>query len=290
MSDAVTWPNGARCAAMLTFDFDAETLWLSRDPGNADKLGTLSQGEYGARRGVPKILELLRDEGLKATFFTPGWTVETHPEAVDAILSDGHEVGHHGYLHEWVDPAFPDKEEAAIDRGLEAWQKTFNVRPKGYRSPAGEMSANVLKLLAERDFTYDSSLMADVFPYWVQPDVSPRPLVELPWHWSIDDAVYSLFHIKSPRPFFTNEHILSLWLAEFREVYRWGALFNGLMHPQVIGRPARIALLRSLVHALKEFPHVHFGRCIDVAEAWAAAAPAPGATGTGSAATRPDGA
>jgi hypothetical protein len=63
----VKWPNGARCAVMLTFDFDAETLWLSRDPDNARRSGFLSQGVYGAKTGVPKILELLRDERLTGT-------------------------------------------------------------------------------------------------------------------------------------------------------------------------------------------------------------------------------
>jgi len=82
MEREVTWPNGARCAVMLTFDFDAETLWLSRDPANARRPGTLSQGAYGARRGVPKILELLREEGLRATFFVPGWTAEKHTAKV----------------------------------------------------------------------------------------------------------------------------------------------------------------------------------------------------------------
>ena len=266
----VTWPNGAQCAAMLTFDFDAETLWLSRDPENAKRPGTLSQGVYGARRGVPKILELLREEGLKATFFVPGWTAERHTAVVEAILRDGHEVGHHGYLHEWIDPDFPDKEVEALERGLEALKRTVGVTPKGYRSPAGETSGNMIRLLAERGFAYDSSLMTDVFPYrHILDDGTPGP-VELPWHWSIDDAVYSLFAIRQPRPFFTNEHITAMWRAEFRETYRWGGMFNLLMHPQVIGRPARIALLREFVAWLRTFPGLWIATCAEVADAWAA--------------------
>lgn len=106
---AIAWPGGARCAVMLSFDFDAETLWLSRDPTNAKRPGTLSQGTYGAKVGVPKILEVLRDAGVKATFFVPGWTAEKHTGRVEAIVRDGHEVGHHGYLHEWPDPDQPEK-------------------------------------------------------------------------------------------------------------------------------------------------------------------------------------
>lgn len=270
MQREVTWPDGARCAVMLTFDFDAETLWLSRDPANAKRPGTLSQGAYGARRGVPKILELLREEGLRATFFVPGWTAEKHTAKVEAIIRDGHEVGHHGYLHEWIDPDHPDKEVEALDRGLDALERSVGVRPRGYRSPAGETSDNLIRLLAERGFLYDSSLMTDVFPYrHTLDDGRPGP-IELPWHWSIDDAVYSLFHIRNPRPFFTNEHITQLWQAEFRETWRWGGMFNLLMHPQVIGRPARIELLRGFIHWLRDFPDLYFGTCAEVAEAFAA--------------------
>ncbi len=66
------WPKGARCAVMLTFDFDAETLWLARDPRTADLPGVMSQGRYGARVGVPRLLRLLRAEGVRATFYIPG--------------------------------------------------------------------------------------------------------------------------------------------------------------------------------------------------------------------------
>ena len=87
----VIWPNGARCAVMLAFDFDAETLWLSRDPANAKRPGTLSQGTYGAKVGVPKIVETLKDAGVPATFFVPGWTAERHTDKVELVLKDGHD-------------------------------------------------------------------------------------------------------------------------------------------------------------------------------------------------------
>jgi peptidoglycan/xylan/chitin deacetylase (PgdA/CDA1 family) len=144
------WPGGAQCAVMLTFDFDAETLWISRDASNWKRPGTLSQGTYGARVAVPKILELLRELELRGTFFVPGWTAERHTDRVAAILECGHEVGHHGYLHEWINPDDPAAEEAALDRGLEALRKTVGVKPVGYRSPAGETSGNLIRLLAAR--------------------------------------------------------------------------------------------------------------------------------------------
>lgn len=266
----IPWPENARCAVMLTFDFDAETLWLSRNPDNARRPGVLSQGQYGARTGVPKILELLKEEELKATFFVPGWTAEKYTDRMEAIVAGGHEIGHHGYLHEWIDPDFPEKEREALEKGLEALKKTVGVRPSGYRSPAGETSTNMINMLQEYEFRYDSSLMDQITPYrHVLEGGKPGP-VELPWHWSTDDAPYALFAISSPRPIFTNEHILSIWKAEFREIYRWGGMFNLLMHPQIIGRPSRVAMLREFIGWMRTFPGVWFATGDEVARAWEA--------------------
>ena len=267
----INWPNGARVAVMLTFDFDAETLWLSRDPANAKRPGTLSQGTYGAKVAVPKILEVLKEAGVKGTFFVPGWTAEHHTDRVEMILREGHEVAHHSYSHRWIDPDFPDQEIEEMEKGLDALKRTVGVVPKGYRSPAGETSELLIRLLQKHNFLYDSSLMDDVNPYrHILPDGSKGP-VELPWHWSLDDAPFALFSIKSPRPIFTNSHIREVWQDEFREIYRWGGLFDLLMHPQVSGRPSRIALLREMIAWIRTFPGVWFATGTEVAEAWAKA-------------------
>lgn len=267
----VNWPGGARVAVMLTFDFDAETLWLSRDPENARRPGILSQGAYGAKVGVPMILEVLRQEGVKATFFVVGWTAEKHTARAEMILREGHEIAHHSYSHSWIDPAFPDKEVEEMERGLDALKSSLGVVPRGYRSPAGETSDNLIRLLKKHDFLYDSSLLDHINPYrHIMPDGSPGP-IELPWHWSLDDAPHALFSVKSPRPIFPNSHIREIFQEEFREIYRWGGLYNLVMHPQVSGRPSRVALLREMIQWIKTFPDVWFATGTEVAEAWSAA-------------------
>lgn len=267
----VNWPGGAKVAVMLTFDFDAETLWLSRDPENARRPGILSQGAYGAKVGVPMILEVLRQEGVKATFFVVGWTAEKHAARAEMILREGHEIAHHSYSHSWIDPAFPDKEVEEMEKGLEALKRSLGVVPRGYRSPAGETSDNLIRLLKKHDFLYDSSLLDHINPYrHVMPDGSPGP-IELPWHWSLDDAPHALFSVKSPRPIFPNSHIREIFQEEFREIYRWGGLYNLVMHPQVSGRPSRVALLREIIQWIKTFPDVWFATGTEVAEAWSAA-------------------
>jgi peptidoglycan-N-acetylglucosamine deacetylase len=270
----VKWPNGAQCAVMLSFDFDAETLWLGRDPANANRPGTLSQGTYGAKVGVPSILQLLREMGkLPATFFVPGWTAEKHTSRVEAILKDGHEVGHHSYLHKWIDPGDPEGELEEMEKGLEALKRTVGVKPVGYRSPAGETSPNLFKLLVERGFLYESSMMDGINPYFHEVGGNKRALVELPWHWSLDDAVYMIFSIKAPRAIMTNSHILEIWQDEFRAIYKAGGFFDLVMHPQAIGRPSRLELLRSFIAFAQSFPNVWFCTGRDAAKAFAEQAP-----------------
>ncbi|OSI30540.1 polysaccharide deacetylase [Bradyrhizobium canariense] len=264
----VPWPNNAKVAVNLTFDFDAETLWLSRDPANIDRPGTLSQGTYGAKVGVPKILELLSSEGLPATFFVPGWVVDNRTHVVEKIIKAGHEIAHHGYLHKAVDPKDPELELEELETGIEAIKRVVGIAPVGYRAPSGETSPNLVRLLSERGFLYDSSMTDDVEPYchFLQ-DGSPS-LVELPWHWSLDDAQYLLSNAKTHRPIQTNEHILSIWKAEFHEAYLSGGYFNLLMHPQVTGRPSRVRMLSDFIAYVRKHDNVWFAQSQDVANAW----------------------
>ena len=268
----IAWPGQARCAVMLTFDFDAEALWLSRDPENANRLGTLSLGTFGARVGVPEILRVLRETELPATFFVPGWTAEQHTSKVEAIIKDGHEVGHHSYSHRWVEAGDKAGELEEIDLGLDALKRTVGIVPKGYRAPASEITPGVFQLLHDRGFLYDSSMMDSVEPYQHRLGGNDRALVELPWHWALDDAAYMMFSSRMPRALMTNEHVFSIWSAEFRAIHRSGGLFNLVMHPQFTGRPSRLDLLRQMIGFIQGFPDVWFCRGSEAATAYVAQA------------------
>ena len=271
----MTWPNGSRIAVTWTFDFDAESVWLARDPDNAERLGVLSQGLYGAKRAVPKLLELLAQTHMPATFFVPGWVAEHHTDRCKQILDAGHEIGHHGYSHEWGDPKRPERECEDFDRGSEALDRFLNCKPHGYRPPAAEIGSNTLKMLTDRGFLYCSNMLDDVYPYRHILPAGVRGPVELPTHWSLGDANYALTSIRHPRTIQTNEHIFTVWKDEFDELYQWGGLFNLVLHPQVIGRPSRIALLRRFIEYTRGFAGVWYATCTQVAEAFATQEKAP---------------
>lgn len=261
------WKDGAQCAVMLTFDVDAETLWLAGSLEHSDRIGLLSQGTYGARVGVPLVLHVLRRFDLRATFFVPGWVAEHHPDIVAAIVDQGHEIGHHGYLHEATIDLSEDEERQVLERGIKALRRVIDRTPLGYRSPSWELTGRTLRLLEQYGFRYSSNLMSHFLP-WQHPDTH---LIELPVQWLLDDAPFFLFRPgPGSRPIQPAQHAFQAWVEEFQGIYRFGGLFNLTMHPQLIGRPGRILMLERLIEHILSYPHVWIATGLEVADYWAA--------------------
>lgn len=261
-----TWKDGAQAALMLTFDFDAESLWLSIDPENAQRPGILSIGTYGAEVGVPLILKLLAERNLRATFFIPGWVVETHTDICRQIRDGGHEIGHHGYLHEAVNTLSPEAEREVLKKGLDALQSHLGVRPRGYRSPSWETSPVTVGLLEEHGFAYASNFMNNIRPYRHKAEGRETGIVELPVAWMLDDAPFYMYDGTKYRCIYPPSHVLEIWQEEFRGIYELGGLVNLAMHPQFIGRPSRINMLKRFIDFALEFPNLWVATGSEVAD------------------------
>ena len=242
----------------LTFDFDALSVWLGYERTTP---AMLARGEYGARVGVPRVLEALERHDLRATFFVPGHTVESFPLETASILERGHELAHHSYAH--VDPSQQSRDEEAADmeRALAVLER-IGVRPLGYRSPSADLSDSTLELVEEHGFVYDSSLMTDDYhPF--HPRIGDRasrsePLVrgresrlwELPMSFELDDWVHFQFNFDPYRKGgATPSAVLEIWREEFdwMEEHVDGGVLTVCMHPQVIGRGHRIAMLERFI-------------------------------------------
>jgi len=249
------WPGGHRAALFLGVDVDAETAWTSKDPKHYERLVTMSYGGFEARVGVAKMLELFRQQEVRATWFVTGWAADAYPAMCEAILKDGHEIAHHGYYHLMPDPGDPHMLDE-MDRGLNALKRRLGVVPVGYRAPLGESCEELRVLLKARGFQYSSSWRDDVRPYrQVLADGSPG-VVELPATMTFDDWMYGLTHRYSPRPLFPREHVLSIWNDELQESRDWGALVSTIWHPQVSGRPMRLKLVREFLQAARAWGDV----------------------------------
>jgi peptidoglycan-N-acetylglucosamine deacetylase len=242
----IAWPQGKRAAMFLSFDVDAESAWTGKDPAHAERLVTMSFGGYEARVGTPKLLELLRQLGLRATFFITGWSVDAHPAMAESILRAGHEIGHHGYHHLMPDPGAPEIQDE-LERGFDALKRVLGVVPVGYRAPSGESCEELRASLKRRGILYSSSWRDDVRPYrQVLADGTPG-VIELPVTSSYDDWMHGLSARFSPRSIFPREHVLSMWKDELDEIRDWGGMVTTVLHPQVSGRPMRLRLLREFL-------------------------------------------
>jgi peptidoglycan/xylan/chitin deacetylase (PgdA/CDA1 family) len=264
----IRWPKGIRAAVCLTFDLDAETAWISRDPENLHRLAVMSQGAYGPKVGVPLLLDFLDRNGLRATFFVPGWTAERYPETVAEIHRRGHEVGHHGYLHEPLEGRSRDDEEEILLKGMRILEGITGTRPVGYRAPRYEISHDTTDLLRKHGFLYATNLQDTIWPY-LHPGAPP--LVELPTTWILDDGPYFAYGIRPPlyRQIYPPEAVLSTWKDEFRGMHRWGGAFTLILHPQFIGRPSRVLMLEALIDYARTFPGVWLTHGLELAR-WAA--------------------
>jgi peptidoglycan-N-acetylglucosamine deacetylase len=255
-ADPVTWPSGHRAAATLGFDMDAEAVVLTVQPASVSRLSVMSHQAYGPLTGVPRILRVLERRGVRATFFCPGFTAERYPELLRRVRDAGHEVAHHGYLHESVAGMKPDEEARMIDRGLDALDRVLGDRPVGYRAPMWETTYATAGLLLDRGFLYDSSLMDGELPYELAESGDPgaRSLVEIPVHWALDDweqyaylpDVFGSGLIEDP------EKVFSMWSAELAAMADEGCCFTLTNHPFLSGRPARIRVLDRLIAQMQE--------------------------------------
>jgi peptidoglycan/xylan/chitin deacetylase (PgdA/CDA1 family) len=269
-----------RAAACFTFDVDAEAAMLAEYPETAHQLDVMSHQEYGPRTAVPRLLRLLDRTAIQATFFVPGYTAERWPAVVRSIRDAGHEIAHHGFMHEGsraggveVDAA---TEEARIVRGLEALDKVLGVTPVGYRAPNWEMTYRLPELLARHGFRYDAGLMDSDWPYRLAVSGAPGApsIIELPGHWALDDwGRYNYLPglagsgvIESPAA------VVEMWRLELEALVDEGGLFMLTNHPFVSGRASRAAALGTLIERAKAIDGLWIATCAQVAD-WTATLP-----------------
>ena len=169
--------SNRRLSCAVTFDFDAMSVWIANF--RTESPNALSRGEFG-QVGAQRLLDLLAEHDIKATWFVPGHTIEAFPLECRRIVEEGHEVGHHGYCHENPRRLELEKERAILEKGIALIKKLTGDSPRGYRSPAGSFSSNTLRLLVDYGFVYDSSLLGNDFtPYYCRDGI--KASIEVPY-------------------------------------------------------------------------------------------------------------
>lgn len=257
------WKNGARCAVALSFDSDHETNEL-RDGGRS--IGRMSQGQYGNRQGVPRILNALAKYDAKATFFVPAVAALLYEDEQRRVVAEGHEIGIHGWIHELNSQLPYETERDLMFRAADTLERITGVRPVGMRTPSWDFSPDTLRIERELGLLYDSSLMADDDPYELVEKGEPTGIVELPVEWIRDDAVYFNMHrFNGLRPHTPPTAVFDIFFREFERAYEEGGLFLLTMHPHVTGYRSRIWILEKLLEEITRRSDVWIATHADIA-------------------------
>jgi peptidoglycan/xylan/chitin deacetylase (PgdA/CDA1 family) len=250
-----SWPGGARVAVLFSFDVDNETVQGLRD--GIISVGPLSQGQYGSRVALPRVVDLMDREQVPATFFFPAWSLKLAPEQAQVIQASGvHEIAVHGWIHERNTALDGATEERLLRQAVDALVEITGTTPVGYRAPSWNFSANTLDIVRRMGFLYESSLMADDRPYELVQNGQPTGIVELPVEWILDDA--PLFNPQGTR-YSPPRDVMQVWIDEFDRAWEEGTMFLLTMHPHIIGHRSRIVALEGLITHIKAKGDVWFG-------------------------------
>lgn len=256
-----SWPGGARVAVLLSFDVDNETVQGLRT--GSISIGPLSQGEYGSRVALPRVVRMLDAEQVPATFFFPAWSLKLAPQQADVIEASGmHEIAVHGWIHELNTGLDAETEERLLRQAVDAITEITGEPPVGYRAPSWNFSPATLSIVRELGFLYESSLMADDRPYELVANGEPTGLVELPVEWILDDA--PLFNPRG-NAYMNPRDVMQVWMDEFDIAWEERTMFLLTMHPHISGHRSRIVALQGLIDHMKAKGGVWFGTHADAA-------------------------
>ena len=215
---------------------------------NLGEVTALQRGEFPAgeplgrhpsvTRALPRILGLLDEAGLRATFFVEGWGAQRYPALVAAIAAAGHEIGAHGWLHEEWGQLGADDERELIRRTTGTIGDILGAPPQGWRSPGGRTTPRTLRLLADAGYRYDSSFIDEDVPYRLQVAAGDgRTLLELPMSPVLSDTPFYAYPgtLRSPA------EVSALWWEELTGLAGGADFAVVTTHPRHSARPARLA-------------------------------------------------
>ncbi len=272
-NSSLIWPADKRSAVALAFDLDGPTGSAMLDGSLTRNMRYFTEGAYELWRVLPRLLNLLAEYDLVATFFTPTWVVEHWPERCELIIKAGHEMAYHGHRHEVFVDCSDDEQIAIMQHSAEVFKTRLGVQPVGFRTPTGDWGANTAQLLKKAGVLYSSSMRGDDRPYFHTAEAGEIGLVEIPGRGDLDDYA-SLAYFEEPDyptgldriPDF--RRVEANWCAEFEGFHREGLCWTTILHPKVCGKPGRLTVLDTLFKTIRTHDDVWIARCDEVAHWW----------------------
>lgn len=271
----IEWPNGARLAVLVAFDYQAEVGEWNL-PDGSPHYGQLTEASYGGRVGIWRLLDSLERHGVKATFNTCGITAELYPESVRAIVDAGHEIAGHTYTHRAQWQLSEEEEREEVRKTVDVIGELTGERIVGWRCPVVQPSANTLRILVEEGFTWDGNFLNYDLPYML--DVpGAGSIVEIPYTFSTDDFPFIYGAVKQeyggfPGPRQTMAALHQILTDEFDLLYaeaeKAPRMFVYQNHPMIVGRAHRAVYFDRLLGYMKGHDGVWFARFDEIADWW----------------------
>jgi peptidoglycan/xylan/chitin deacetylase (PgdA/CDA1 family) len=257
-NDRIFWPANQRVAVTLTFDFQGGEDIRPLANGKMDH-EKYTQAEYGPHTAIWRLLRILQQEGVKATFLTCGAIAERFPEAVKAIVAQGHEIAGHGYHHEVARDLTREQETEVMRKTTDMIRGRTGHKPVGWRSCT--QSPNSLDLLMEQGYLWNSNSFSHDLPFlW---ESQGRVLVELPRQPFGDGRTYGKQDSGNPH------NALLVWKAMFDDLHEESEFSPAYcpfqFHPYISGRPGRAGALRAIIRHMKQAEGVWFATGSEVA-------------------------
>lgn len=243
----VVWgPDARRAAVSITFDNLGEAADLERGRWPEDEpLGH----HFSVKRTLPRILDLLDELDLRATFFVEGLNASLYPEALLEISGRGHNLGYHGWRHEYWAGLSSSEEALLLQRGVREMDR-LGVRPRGFRPPGGRLNPASLRLLESLGFTYCSPAGQGVGVL--------EGMVILPFEWRVIDAYHYLRRFSDLRKAETGSgepstpsHFGETIKATLESTVRDGGHTSLLFHPFLEEQRDRFEVMRTALETLR---------------------------------------
>ena len=287
------WPGGARIALQIVLNYEegAESCVLHGDAESETFLSEIiaaraypmrhmsmeSLYEYGSRAGLWRLLRLFRERHVPVTVFATAMALERHPDAVEAMLEDGHEIASHGWRWMSYQEVDEDTEREHMARAVDSLRRLTGRAPEGWYT--GRDSPNTRRLVVEHGgFVYDADSYADDLPYWVKVETASGAKSHLVVPYALDT---NDMRFATPQGFNSGGQFYAYLRDAFNVLYAEGdpagldapKMLSIGLHCRIIGRPARFAALARFLDHVRNHEHAWIARRIDIARHWIATHP-----------------
>ena len=258
-ASAPNWPAGHRSALCLSFDVDGIYGEANYQPPT--NTYAISQAEYDPA-GTIRILELLADNGVQATFCWVGKVAEENPELVRRAHDAGHEISLHTWTHRYLNQLSDEEQLDDFERTFETLHRITGERPVGHKTGGWRYNQTTHMIAQQLGLSWVMDIPNGDLPTLLQPDPERPPLVNLPPSFHYDDYSYFVDNMLTPQATY------EFWREDLDVLRAEGKLMCLTMHPFVSGRPGPSRAIARLIDYAVDAGDVWIARADHIARWW----------------------